>query len=144
MYNAFAAPLRLELKPSRYVRYGLFVLHLTLLAVVPALPNPFYMGLYLGLILLSVLRLRQSPQIQRLVWRSDGFWEIDAEDRFACLAAPPCVYPGLVILRLQWVEWQLSGRCLAPLVILPDSLDEQSFRRLRVRLRFCARDDYPS
>ena len=69
---------------------------------------------------------------RRLVWESDGDWQLlmaNGNEVTGQLRPDSYVFRLLVILRIQ-LE---SGGCTT-VVIFPDMLDTQSFRRLRVRL----------
>lgn len=133
MSNAFEAPLRLELRPSRRLRRWLLAVHGAVAIVVPLLPP------WLGLAVLSAggasaalawRALARRPPL--LLWHGDGRWELasDGGDTAAVLARPPFVHPQLVVLPLR----SAHGGPIRPVVVLPDMLDITAFRRLRVRL----------
>lgn len=75
-----------------------------------------------------------TPPLRRLTWLADNEWRVEAsngEVLSACAVAPVVAHPLLVVLRLR-----AANRWLARAVILPvDSLDAETFRRLRVRLQ---------
>jgi hypothetical protein len=111
------------------------------LAVVAA-PLNVSMALRLGLAVVIVIsfiwqwrrtRLNDPARIHRLVWEADDDWTLwcnDSTELVGQLRPESYESTWLVILRLQL---QQGGR--RTIVILPDMLDRQSFRRLRVRLR---------
>jgi hypothetical protein len=77
--------------------------------------------------------VNDPARIHRLVWEVDDDWTLWCNDSTELVGQlRPDSYEStlLVILRLQL---QQGGR--RTLVLLPDMLDRQSFRRLRVRLR---------
>lgn len=130
--NASAAALRLELQPSRQRRGWRWLTHLAVAATLPLLQSPWLTAAVAVAVLLSLYRARAEPYVT-LLWHSDGHWtwfEDDGESE-ATLAEAPFVQPWLVILPLR-----LEGRrWIRRIAIFPDSLPEQDFRRLRVRLR---------
>jgi hypothetical protein len=83
-------------------------------------------------VVLSFVRQITRLPPRRLAWQTDGDWQLlfqDGSDRTGQLRPDTYVSLWLVILRFQLEQ---GGRC--SVVILPDMLDPQSFRRLRVRL----------
>jgi len=135
------SPLVLEPGISRYLILYLVVIHTLALAVVAA-PLNIPLALRLGIALVIVLsfiwqwyrnREHDPAGIHRLVWEVDDDWTLWCNDSTELVGQlRPDSYESiwLVILRLQL---QQGGR--RTVVILPDMLDRQSFRRLRVRLR---------
>lgn len=134
MYSVFEAALRLELRPSRRLRYWLIAVHTAVLLAIPWLPPWLGCTVLLGGTASAVLAWRhclQSPP--QLLWRSDGRWELAAggEHGTLRLARRPFVHPQLVVIALCPVP---GGRVRA-VPVFPDMLDAAAFRRLRVRLR---------
>lgn len=90
-----------------------------------------------GVVLLSLHRAWRrhlgTRRVTDAVWRADGSWELktaDGHTHDAGLAPQAYVSAYAVVLRFE-----LERGGTRALVILPDSLDGESFRRLRVRLR---------
>jgi toxin CptA len=118
----------------------LLLAHAAAATVLPfvALPLPVVLLVAAG-ILYSLCRYwpRQASRtsagaIRTLSWDSDWSCQLQlqgGESRRATLCQQAFVQPWLVILQLS--EGGRSRRCL---VIMPDMLDGESFRRLRVRL----------
>jgi len=140
-HAAYASPLVLEPGVSRYLILYLVVIHcLALVVVVAPLNIPFTLRLALAVaIMISFIwqwrRTRENDpaRIHRLVWEADDDWTLWCNDSTELVGQlRPDSYEStlLVILRLQLEQ---GGR--RTLVLLPDMLDQQSFRRLRVRLR---------
>lgn len=133
-HDAYASPLVLEPRRSRYLLIYLVLIHALALAVIAA---PFNLSLSLRLAVAAVVVMSFIRQIirvppWRLVWRTDQDWQLlfqDGRERTGQLRPDTYVSIWLVILRFQLEQ---GGRC--SVVILPDMLDPQSFRRLRVRL----------
>ena len=129
--NVFGAPLRLELLPSRRLRRWRLLVHGAGVLTVPLLQSPTLGVCVLCLLLISFFHRAAMPSA--LLWRSDGRWEctIGASLEQAELARSAVVQPWLVILPLR-----CEGRHrVRHLVVVPDMLSAQDFRRLRVRLR---------
>ena len=130
--NAYAAALRLELKPSRQRRYWRWLTHLTVAATLPMLQSPWLVAAVVVILLLSLSRSRTEPAIT-LLWHGDGRWTLfEAGSKMAVsLAEPPFIQPWLVILPLRVDALRHARR----ITVFPDMLPAQDFRRLRVRLR---------
>ncbi|MDH3948680.1 MAG: hypothetical protein OEU74_06940 [Gammaproteobacteria bacterium] len=140
-HTAYASPLVLEPGVSRYLISYLIVIHSLALVVVAAplnLPAIFRFTLAVVIVISFVwqwrrTRLNDPAHIYRLVWEADDDWTLwcnDSTELVGQLRPESYESTWLVILRLQL---QQGGR--RTIVILPDMLDRQSFRRLRVRLR---------
>lgn len=105
-------------------------------------PLRLLLGLMIAASLYRNLRvhvLLNSPRsLLRLVWEASGKWRVwDAFGReHEATLAPDCfVNSKLVILSLK-----LEGLGRRAVLLLPDSLDSEVLRRLRVRLRAARRD----
>lgn len=138
---AYASPLVLEPGVSRYLISYLVVIHGLALAVVAAplnMPAVFRVALAVVIVISFIwqwrrTRLNDPARIYRLMWEVDDDWTLwcnDSSEIVGQLRPESYESTWLVILRLQL---QQGGR--RTVVILPDMLDRQSFRRLRVRLR---------
>lgn len=140
--NAYATPLTLELRPSRWLLGGLLLIH-SISAVVVWLPMamPWWLRPPLMLMVLwsawHSIRLHAwqlSPaSITRTVWLEQD-WLVELNDgtqRDAQLLPGAYVSPALVVLgfRLAGQRWPRY------LLLAPDSVDITTLRRLRVRLR---------
>jgi hypothetical protein len=131
---AYASPLVLEPGHSRYLIGYLVVIHALALAVLVA---PLNLSLALRVILTGVVVIsfiwqmtRRRPH--RLIWEADGEWQLlygNGNEYTGQLRPDSYVSTLLVILRFRLEQ---GGRCTV--VMLPDMLDSESFRRLRVRL----------
>ena len=132
-------PLLIELRRSRHLVYLLVLIHGTAAVAGWLLPwSLAWRGVLLLLVALSLLRaLRPArivglrlPSPDRLECRlADGRWV------GATVHAESTVFAQLVVLRLRLDEEPRSRRRYT-LTILPDQLDKQQFRRLRVCLRW--------
>jgi toxin CptA len=133
-HDAYANPLVLEPRRSRYLFIYLCVVHtMALLALAVPINLPLFprFGIATLVIFSFIRQLRRLPP-QCLVWEADGEWQLfyaDGNKSTGQLRADSYVSTLLVVLcfRLQ------SGGTRS-VVILPDMLDPQSMRRLRVRL----------
>jgi toxin CptA len=129
----------IELKPSR--RLGLLLAGMLLLALaaisLAALPGSLQWGLGLAVTGLGVRGWRGSTPIARLRIAADGRlqWRDDmAEWRAAEILGDSFVSAALIVMRLRTAD-----RRVLALVLLPDSADAESLRRLRVSLRWTRR-----
>jgi hypothetical protein len=116
----------------------LLLLHAAALVVVLLLPWPLLANLALSAVVLLSLawhwRRRLSPRyphaVRGLHWEADGACVLrlaSGKQLDVRLAGHAFVMPWLVILYFQDRPWHL--------VLLPDMLAAETFRRLRVRLR---------
>lgn len=133
-HDAYASPLVLEPGRSHYLSIYLVLTHALAQAV---LLVPLNLPLILRFVLAAVVIgsfiwqiTRVSPH--RLVWQADGDWHLlfrDVGEATGSLRPATYVSTLLVILHFRLEQ----GGCCS-VVLLPDMLDPQSFRRLRVRL----------
>ena len=146
-HGEFASPLVLEPRRSRYLLiYLLFVHALALLVALLPVNLPMLLRFAIGaaVIISFVWQINRVP-LQYMIWEADGDWQLyegDGSTIIARLRPDSYVSPILVVLRFDL----LVGRSRT-VVILPDMLDRQSFRRLRVRLyqtRLTERADDPA
>lgn len=142
MSGLFEAPLRIEPAPSRWATAWIIGVHGLGIATVPWLESAWLQLLCPVIVLVSAVaavrarRDRARDPLALLLWRSDGRWECGRGSPAECavMDAAPFVQPWLVVVRLR-MEATRSRRYL---VLFPDSVDAQVFRRLRVRLRCCS------
>jgi toxin CptA len=76
--------------------------------------------------------LTHAGAVVRLTWTSFGQWRLvtaDGAEHSAVLQGDSYVHPWLVILNFKLATARTS------VVLFPDSLHQEDFRRLRVRLR---------
>jgi len=137
---SYAAPFRLERRPSRYLLSALLAVHGMALLVLMPLPAGWWIKapLVLAVVAQGIVSWRRqlvfasAIAVQRLVWIGGSSWELfdrDGAGRRAHLLPGSYIHPWLVILRFLTEE----GHKYA--VVLPcDSLDPDSHRRLRVQL----------
>ena len=138
---AYASPLVLEPGNSRYLIFYLIVVHVLALTVLVSPLNLPVLVRFTLVVMLGInftwywyrLRLNDPARIVRLVWQADDDWTIycnDSTEQLAQLRPETYETRWLVILH-----WQLAQGGRRSLIILPDMLERQCFRRLRVRLR---------
>ncbi|MDD5177345.1 MAG: hypothetical protein PHQ05_13080 [Sterolibacterium sp.] len=133
-------PSTLTLHPSKRLALLLLVAHGGALGLIAAVPLPFWIKLVLLLgVLLSAwhaLKCSQGRQrIVRLTLREDGvldYARLGGEVGEAHVHPQTTVTPQLTVVLLR------SKRRIEPLVLLPDSLDAEEFRKLCLWLRWRA------
>lgn len=146
-HGAFASPLVLEPRRSRYLLIYLLLVHaLALLVVVLPLNLPVLLRFGIAAaVLISFVWQVSRVSLRYLIWETDGDWQLqEAGGKKIIVRLCPATYvsPILVVLRFQ-----LQSGGTRSVVLLPDMLDRQSFRRLRVRLyqaRLAERADDPA
>lgn len=134
--NTDMAPIRIHLRPSRWLFGFLIGSHGGALWLLPLTNLSWVWQLSLGLlVMLSAYQsLRYHVDFtgrritRSLTVLSDAVL-ID-ETQFAELAAGGFAHPYLVMLCLQWPDQHRET-----LILLPDTVDADSFRQLRLRLR---------
>lgn len=131
--NKFAEPLRLEPRFSRRFATALALLYggaLLCLALPLQLPPLLRLALVLTLFLSAYQSLRRhflaSPLPKYLTLHHDRM--VLPDEREAAILPDSFVHPWLIVLNLKVEKQRLS------LVLFPDSLPPDDFRRLRVRL----------
>lgn len=127
-------PLRLELKPSRYLRIALSVLALcALAAILHCALNIYLRGSCAVFLLLHwralLRRYAQSPGC--LLWQSDTWLWIGTTHERVLALRHATLWPGLIVLRFC-EEGSGTARTFS---LLPDSLTHEMQRRLRMHLR---------
>ncbi len=136
----FPAPLNLELGRSRVLAALLMLAHSGALALLALLPLAWWVRMLLAGALLCSLWLtlnrhalrRGKRAITRLLWESDESWLLqgaDGKERRARLKPGSYVSPRLVILNFD------AGRRPCSVVLLPDAVEAESLRKLRLRLQ---------
>lgn len=136
-------PLTLELQPSYRLALLLAVAHLCAVAAAWLLSIPWWIKLALLAVILAsaghqLLRLTGQSRIRRLILKDEGYLEFLREDGTsgeARVHPQTTVTPLLVVLLLRQ-----AGRIEA-LALLPDALDAEDFRLLRLWLRWCVARD---
>lgn len=140
LFNGFAGPLRLKRKASRLLGLYLVSLHglaLSVLLVPLAIPTGVRILLIISWLFsvfyhLSYYRRQRDDDVTTWVWQSGGDWVHGLDSQ---------VY-SLVVRRSLQTPWFVMLTLNAPgqknehLLILRDQIDPDSFRRLRVRIKF--------
>lgn len=135
-----AVQLTLEPVPSRILFTALAVCHLLALVSLLICDLPVIITLSLGMLIgfsliLSYARYgyrRSRWFVERVSCLADGSWALqtaDGRNHPAWLLESSYVHPRLVILNFA-----LGGLARRSVVLLPDSIDADDLRRLRVRL----------
>ena len=137
-----ATPLDLEPRPSRLLLWAVGLAHLGALILVTVLVELTIPGqlILVSAVLLSLWFtarqlgwLGKPAAIRRVTWQGDGTWLVEmgsGEVVEGKLLPTSYSHPWLVVLNFR-IEGKRVARSV---VLLRDSLDESSFRRLRVRL----------
>lgn len=131
-----------EVRPSRGLTLALMVV--ALLAVVAIMLCALALWLRLMLALFAIgyaawaINKLRHPGLAAVGWRSDHTWGlrlIDGTETDARLRTSR-VLGAMIVLRLSW-----SPRGRAALILLPDNMDADTRRRMRMRLSAQADSD---
>lgn len=138
-------PLTLELHPSRRLTLLLVVAHGAVLTAVTSTDLPvWYKLLVLFAITLSLIialaRMHGSRRVIRLTLRSDGLL---VPERLHTQSIALRVHPHSTVTALLTVILFKQGKRLKALTLLPDALNADDYRRLRLWLRWLAETGAP-
>ena len=144
----FAVPFRVSIKPSILLNGAFIVMSLGGLAWLWAYDIPVvFKWLVSGVISVAmVIHLRRylfrtcKRAVSRLVWRAQGEWLLETvrgDTVTARLLGSSFVSPWLIVLNFR----PHRGGRMWPVVIVPDSVDSTSFRRLSAKLKMYAAGD---
>ena len=137
----YATPLFLELNASPVLAALLWLVHGSAVIVVFLLDPSFWLLLVAITVLVCSLTAnlgrhasRNHPQaIERIVWSTDQQWYLYTADRnrYSAILLPPAyVQSYAVILSFRTDTGQTSH-----VLLIPDMLTSEAFRKLRVRLQ---------
>jgi hypothetical protein len=149
----YASPLRFNIVPSRIMLFAVSALHLGAAALLVPLALPVAAKLFSAVTVLLSLAMslfqlgwlagrllfgKAGPGLVEAVWDEHDQWLlIDSEQQthYAELLPATYVHPQLSVinLRLQDHAWYNRHRAI---VLLRDNIDPDTFRRLRIRLRW--------
>lgn len=144
-YSRSADPLRLEPRASPLLGMAAVLAHGMAVASLWLADLPASLDTALGLVVLASyvhtfvrhVLLRSRGAVVHLTGAGRGPWRLvtrDGRARWADVRGDSCVHPWLVVLNF---DCRPRGR--ATVVLLPDSLDPDELRRLRVQLTAAAR-----
>ncbi|MFK5914004.1 MAG: hypothetical protein QM484_06490 [Woeseiaceae bacterium] len=142
LQNKFEMPLDLHVKPSKILRfYFLTLLFLSITSI-------FYTGLdfYIQLFLLGLLggysnfvyRKYNSSQVTLLKLNSEDEWRVKENniDSVKAELMGECIVTRFMVWLNFRVKNSLGREKVIRILLLPDSIETDHFRKLRARLRF--------
>ncbi len=139
--TGFTGPIRIRPESSVFLAIGLALAHLGALLIAALLPWPGWAKLVLALSLAASLCWslawhvwRRGDAIIEAILHGDGSWTV--ETRQAEALAATLAPDSLVTLPLTVLVFTLAAGRRRALLVLPDTIDPETNRRLRVRLRF--------
>ncbi len=147
--NKSEPPLHVRPHSSRQLALALLLIHAAAMAAVLSLPLPPWLTLAIaGSVIMSLYYTFNTHVLGRgrsalgsAVWEREGDWTLMSaygEAMPAQLRPTSYAHPRLLLLNFAT---QAHGS--RSLVLMPDSLDARTFRRLLVRLRLQARREKP-
>ncbi len=131
----FPQPLIVEIRPSRQLRLGAALLHVAagLALWLADLTNGVLVG-GMSILIISLAFLSDHFQPLKLRGKTDGILEICNNE--GCSQASRCEV-GILAPALILLHYQPSGQSyISHLIVLPDSLPDMDFRRLRAWLQW--------
>ena len=135
--NGFDAPLRLKLEPSRrLIQFQLLVHVLAIIAISFPSSVPLAVKLILYVyVVFSAVRIQydyKSAHSELFVWQKTTQWVeiVEGKETFWSCQSGNLVSPWFVVVNLA------SENRRRRLLIVKDQCDAQSFRRLRVKLKY--------
>lgn len=144
-------PLTLELHPSRRLTLLLVVAHGAVLTAVTSTDLPVWCKLLvLFAIVLSLTialaRMYGSRRVIRLTLRSDGLMvpeRLHEQSQQSAQSITLRIHPHSTVTALLTVILFKQGKRLKSLTLLPDALNADDYRRLRLWLRWLAETGAP-
>jgi hypothetical protein len=141
MSNQFILPVLVFIRPSLYLKFFIYGIHAGALPAVFAANLSWSIRcLLLGVLIISLMHaiwtnvLQKNPDspVQLLLDADDEWWLTTASGQTirVRLIATAFVHPLLTVLPFR------AARGRHAVILTPDAVDTDSFRRLRVRLRF--------
>jgi len=138
----YASPLQLELKPSRLLFSIVLALHTIALLMIYLLPVNSLLKLFTALLVISTFMYfvyyqafrKSAKAIIKVIWDASDEWFLvtrSGEQMPANLVGDSFSHPRLAVLNFKIPEHFFQKR----VVLLRDNVDENLFRRLRVRLK---------
>lgn len=138
MLNTYATPLKLEINPSKvYLKYVL-CLFLLMLSGLFVLQTPIFIKCFLAITLSFFISKHYFlyNRNKTIIWHKGNDWQLSQDDKDrACLLQDSINLSYLVILNFKCTEKKSSGSRKRSIILFRDSLNEKSFRLLKVRLR---------
>jgi len=139
----YAPLLRFSIRPSNLLKSFIIAVHSMTFLLLWLLPvSHFVILLSLPVFAFTAYRnleqhglLESKPRIQEIIHTSEGDWKLawsNGTEIYAGLQADSYLHPFITILNFT-----ADNRKKYPVVLLPDSVDPESFRRVRVLL-FCS------
>ena len=138
--NTYAAPLALEIAPSVPFALMLACAHGGVVMVLAMLPLPGWMLWVLTVCVVahavySIRRhalLHDAKSVVRVLWDAQDQWTLTRRDGTECsakLLPGSYLHPTLTVLNYKVSNWYRTS-----VVILPQRVDAEDFRKLRVRM----------
>ncbi|MGQ0595485.1 MAG: protein YgfX [Gammaproteobacteria bacterium] len=141
MTAGFTGPIRLQPTGSALLGTGIAFSHTGALVIVALLPWPAWARVSVAMLLCGSLVwslawhvLHRGDAVTEAILQGDGSWTVragPAEPVSATLANDSVVTPYLTVLLFKLADGRRRS-----LLVLPDNIEPETFRRLRVRLRF--------
>lgn len=160
--NEYATPLTLNLKPSRLAASILFFAHLGAFLSIILVPMTVFLKMSLSVLILASLwdtsnrvLLKKADAIRQIIWSADNTWifltatgQAYSPDYSFQLLPSSYVHVWMTVLNYQKVNYQKTNDqktnyklifnakyCrFRSCVLLPDAIDPDELRHLRVRL----------
>lgn len=141
MSNAFELPLRIEIYPPKWLATGLIVSHLGAVVILGKVEFPTVIKIFLIIVIiislvyffrLYILQMSKRSLLELILNDKEEWYLtlVSGETIKVELRPGAFVHPLLVILPFR------HGIYFPTVILTPSSVDQDTFRRLRVRLKY--------
>ena len=149
----YASPLRFNILPSHLLITVMLLLHSGALAMLAICELHWMIKIVVATLLIISIYLvlhvqgcrvtpspvkKVFPRIESVVWDNDDRWMLATENGkslIATLCSASFVHPWITIINLKVEDAPWYSR-YRNLILVPDNINAENFRRLRIRLRW--------
>ena len=149
----YASPLSIDIVPSRLLLAAMLLMHAGALALIYIVSLPlaakvivsllvvisfFVVALRFDWIATNSTLLHRMTRIQSVLWDENDQWQLtdqQGKEHYAELLPTSYMHRYIVVVNLRLINRPWYKRNLS-LVFLPDNINKEIFRRLRIRLRW--------
>lgn len=145
--NKFETPLDLTIKPSKYYTiYIILICFFSFVSLFFLTSLPYILKSILSVVLIImaalIIKKQKSHSITKVRLTNNSLWEIEQKNKhsFKVELVGECIVTSFLIW-LNFSTFEQSNKKVFHLLILPDSVEPDLLRQLRVRLRFLIKNN---